>query len=111
MLVRVKKEHIARGLQADYRACPIAWALAECTSRTDSKSRPNGSVYVDLQHMYVGPFRYPVSEALRQWLQAFDDGRKVKPIHIHLGEGEFSLMESDSLGLLKQRVYKAKEPA
>lgn len=102
MLVRIKRDHIARGKRADNKACPVALALAK-------DFHANGGVYVDLEFMYIGPFRYPVSEQLARWLDDFDKGRTVKPIHIHLGEREFAIVEASSKGLLEQRVGKPGE--
>jgi len=77
LFLSVTRDDIAAGARSDPVGCPVALSLTRVLGRMAFVTRDE-ICSVD------GGFRYKVPPALRDWIEAFDGGRRVHPIRIKL---------------------------
>jgi len=58
--------------------CPIALAVR-------AKIGGRQTVSVDRHYLYLGKWKYPISERAREFISAFDRGHDVKPCVLEVG--------------------------
>lgn len=84
MIISVKQKHIRSGKRKMARSCPVAMALKD--ARILSPQVCYTLIYSRLKNGKLKAHR--TSRRVKRFINAFDDGRKVKPFNFRLTDAK-----------------------